>query len=77
MDCANFPDIQSYNVIGQLTGSEKPDEIIVAGGHFDSWDKGCGAHDDGAPCLQTMEALDLLKRNGIKPKRTIRCVFYK
>lgn len=76
MDCANFPDIQSYNVIGQLTGSEKPDEIIVAGGHFDSWDKGCGAHDDGAPCLQTMEALDLLKRNGIKPKRTIRCVFF-
>ena len=43
MDCANFPDIQSYNVIGQLTGSEKPDEIIVAGGHFDSWDKGCSS----------------------------------
>lgn len=76
MDCANFPDVQSYNVIGQLTGSEKPDEIIVAGGHFDSWDKGCGAHDDGAPCIQTMEALDLLKRNGVKPKRTIRCVLF-
>ena len=76
MDCANFPDVQSYNVIGQLTGSEKSDEIIVVGGHFDSWDKGCGAHDDGAPSLQTMEALDLLKRNGIKPKRTIRCVLF-
>lgn len=76
MDCANFPDVQSYNVIGQLTGSEKPEEIIVAGGHFDSWDKGCGAHDDGAPCIQTMEALDLLKRNGVKPKRTIRCVLF-
>ncbi|MHB9040461.1 MAG: M20/M25/M40 family metallo-hydrolase, partial [Melioribacteraceae bacterium] len=53
-----------------------PDEIIVVGGHFDSWDKGCGAHDDGAPSLQTMEALDLLKRNGVKPKRTIRCVLF-
>lgn len=76
MDCANFPEVQSYNVIGQLTGSEKPNEIIVVGGHFDSWDKGCGAHDDGAPCLQTMEALDLLKRINLKPKRTIRCVLF-
>ncbi len=76
MDCASFPDVQSYNVIGQLTGSERPNEVIVVGGHFDSWDKGCGAHDDGAPCLQTMEALDLLKRTGIKPKRTIRCVLF-
>ena len=50
--------------------------MIVVGGHFDSWDKGCGAHDDGAPCLQTMEALDLLKRINIKPKRTIRCVLF-
>ena len=76
MDCKTFPDVQSYNVIGQLTGSEKPNEVIVVGGHFDSWDKGCGAHDDGAPCLQTMEALDLLKRLNIKPKRTIRCVLF-
>lgn len=76
MDCTNYPDVQSYNVIGQLTGSERPNEIIVVGGHFDSWDKGCGAHDDGAPCLQTMESLDLLKRVGIKPKRTIRCVLF-
>ncbi|MCX6167765.1 MAG: M20/M25/M40 family metallo-hydrolase [Ignavibacteriales bacterium] len=76
MSCENFPEVQSYNVIGQLTGSEKPNEVIVVGGHFDSWDKGCGAHDDGAPSLQTMEALDLLKRNGVKPKRTIRCVLF-
>ncbi|MBI5730996.1 MAG: M20/M25/M40 family metallo-hydrolase [Ignavibacteriales bacterium] len=76
MDCKTFPDVQSYNVIGQLTGNEKPNEVIVVGGHFDSWDKGCGAHDDGAPCLQTMEALDLLKRLNIKPKRTIRCVLF-
>jgi carboxypeptidase Q len=76
MSCENFPEAQSYNVIGQLTGSERPNEIIVVGGHFDSWDKGCGAHDDGAPSLQTMEALDLLKRNGVKPKRTVRCVLF-
>ncbi len=76
MSCKNFPEAQSYNVIGQLTGSEKPDEIIVVGGHFDSWDKGCGAHDDGGPSLQTMEALNLLKENGVKPKRTIRCVLF-
>lgn len=76
MDCKSFPDVESYNVIGQLTGGEKPNEVIVVGGHFDSWDKGCGAHDDGAPCLQTMEALNLLKRLNIKPKRTIRCVLF-
>lgn len=76
MDCKSYPDVQSYNVIGQLTGTERPNEIIVAGGHFDSWDKGCGAHDDGAPSLQTMEALELLKRMNVKPKRTIRCVLF-
>lgn len=76
MNCQNFPDAQSYNVIGQLTGSEKTNEIIVVGGHFDSWDKGCGAHDDGAPSLQTMEALNLIKLAGVKPKRTIRCVLF-
>jgi hypothetical protein len=76
MDCVNLPEAQSYNVIGELTGSTKPDEIIVLGGHFDSWDKGCGAHDDGAPCLQTMEVPYLLKKLGIRPQRTIRCVLF-
>lgn len=76
MDCANFPEVQSYNVIGEITGAEIPDEVIVLGGHFDSWDKGCGAHDDGAPCLQTMEVPDLFKRLNIRPKRTIRCVLF-
>lgn len=76
MDCENLPEVQSYNVIGEITGSEFPNEIIVVGGHFDSWDKGCGAHDDGAPCIQTMEVLDLIKRAEIKPKRTIRCVLF-
>ncbi|MCF8240069.1 MAG: M20/M25/M40 family metallo-hydrolase [Melioribacteraceae bacterium] len=76
LDCKTFTDAKSFNVIGEIRGSEFPDEVIVVGGHYDSWDKGCGAHDDGAPCLQTMEVLDLFKRLNIQPKRTIRCVFF-
>lgn len=69
-------DAQSYNVIGEIKGTEFPDEVIVVGGHFDSWDVGCGAHDDGAGCIQSIEVLDLFKRLDIKPKRTIRCVLF-
>ena len=76
MNCENLPDVLSYNVIGEIKGSHYPDELIVIGGHFDSWDKGCGAHDDGAPCIQTMEVLDLFKRLDLKPKRTLRCVLF-
>ncbi len=76
MDCKNLPEAQSFNVIGEISGSEFPDEILLVGGHFDSWDKGDGAHDDGAPCIQTMEVLDIFKRLNIKPKRTIRCVLF-
>lgn len=76
LDCSTLPDTQSYNVIGEIKGREKPKDIIVVGGHIDSWDKGCGAQDDGAPSLQTMEALDLLNMLNIKPKRTIRCVLF-
>jgi Zn-dependent M28 family amino/carboxypeptidase len=76
LSCQSLPDAQSYNVIGEINGNEFPDEIILVGGHFDSWDVGDGAHDDGAGCIQTMEVLDLLKRLNIKPKRTIRCVFF-
>jgi len=75
-NCRTLPDIQSYNVIGEITGSEYPKEVIVVGGHYDSWDKGDGAHDDASGCLQSMEVLNLLKRLDIKPKRTIRCVFF-
>ena len=71
-----MPDAQSYNVIAEIKGSEKPEEIIVVGAHFDSWDKGDGAHDDGAPSVQVMEVLDLFKRLNMKPKRTIRCVLF-
>jgi len=76
LDCQTLPDAQSYNVIGEIKGIEKPNEVIVVGGHIDSWDNSCGAHDDGAPSIQTMEVLDLFKRLGIKPKRTIRCVLF-
>lgn len=76
LSCQTLPDAKSYNVIGEIRGSEMPEEIILVGGHFDSWDKGHGAHDDGACCIQTLEVLDLFKRMNIKPKRTIRCVFF-
>ncbi|MCF8260690.1 MAG: M28 family peptidase [Melioribacteraceae bacterium] len=72
----NLPDKESFNVIGEIKGSEFPNEIIVAGGHFDAWDKGDGAHDDGAPSIQTMEVVELMKRLRLKPKRTIRCVLF-
>lgn len=76
LDCKILPEVQSYNVIGEIRGKELPDEVIVVGGHFDSWDKGCGAHDDGAPSLQSIEAIDLFNRLNIKLKRTIRCVLF-
>jgi len=69
-------DVLSHNVIGEITGSEFPDEYIVVGGHLDSWDLGDGAHDDGAGCIQSMEVLRLLKLSGIKPKRSIRVVLF-
>ena len=75
-DCQQLEDVQSYNVIGQITGSEFPDEIIVAGGHLDSWDLGDGSHDDGAGVVQSMDVLRLLKESGIRPKRTIRVVLF-
>ncbi|MCC6385251.1 MAG: M20/M25/M40 family metallo-hydrolase [Bacteroidia bacterium] len=70
------PDAKSYNVIGELKGTEKPDEIIVVGGHLDSWDVGQGAHDDGAGCVQAIEALYVLKSLGIPLKRTVRAVMF-
>ncbi|WP_233752820.1 M28 family peptidase [Flavilitoribacter nigricans] len=66
----------SYNVIGEIKGSEFPDEIIVVGGHLDSWDLGEGAHDDGTGCVQSMAVLQTLRQLGYQPKRTIRCVLF-
>ncbi len=74
--CEMLPDVESYNVIAEIKGTEKPEEIIVIGGHLDSWDPAQGAHDDGAGSVQSMEVLHLLKRIGYKPKHTIRCVLF-
>jgi len=76
LDCRELSPVESNNVVGQISGSEKPDEIILLGGHLDSWDLGSGAHDDGAGCVQSIEALRLIKELGIKPKRTIRAVMF-
>jgi Zn-dependent M28 family amino/carboxypeptidase len=71
-----LPDVLSYNVIGEIKGTEKPEEIVVVGGHLDSWDIGEGAHDDGTGCMQSIEVLRLFTDLGIKPKRTVRAVLF-
>ncbi len=76
MGCKMLPDEKSYNVVGEIKGTEHPEEIIVFGGHLDSWETGKGAHDDGAGIVQTIEVLRLFKELGIKPKRTIRGVLF-
>lgn len=74
--CKQFDDVQSYNVIGEIKGTQYPDEIMVVGGHLDSWDLGDGSHDDGAGCVQGMDVLRLLKLTGYRPKRTLRVVLF-
>jgi hypothetical protein len=76
MDCREFPDANSYNVMAEIKGSLYPDQIITIGGHLDSWDTGEGAHDDGAGVIHCLEALRILQELGIKPKHTIRVVFF-
>ena len=76
MHCKTLPDAKSYNVIGELKGSEFPNEIIAVGGHLDSWDLGEGAHDDGAGCVQAIEVMHLFNVLKIKPKRTLRVVMF-
>jgi carboxypeptidase Q len=76
LDCKKHKDQLTYNVIGEIKGTEFPDKIILVGGHIDSWDLGEGAHDDGAGCVQSMEVLHVFKRLGIKPRHTIRCVLF-
>jgi len=66
----------SRNVIGEIKGSEYPEEIVVIGGHIDSWDVGQGAHDDAGGCVAAWETLRLIQNLGLKPKRTIRCVMW-
>lgn len=74
--CKMLPDTIAHNIIGELTGSEFPEEIITVGGHLDSWDPGEGAHDDGAGIVHSIEVLRVLKALGYKPKRTIRIVLF-
>jgi carboxypeptidase Q len=76
LGCRELGPTPSANVVGQIRGSEKPDEIVVLGGHLDSWDLGTGAHDDGAGCIQAIEALRLIKELDPKPRRTVRAVMY-
>ncbi|WP_350287298.1 M20/M25/M40 family metallo-hydrolase [uncultured Croceitalea sp.] len=75
-NCKQFDDVQSYNVIGEIKGSTHPDEIMIVGGHLDSWDLGDGSHDDGAGVVQSMDVLRLIKASGYKPKRTLRVVLF-
>lgn len=76
LSCRQLPDTVSYNVIGEIKGSKFPEEIILVGGHLDSWDIGEGAHDDGAGVVQSLQVLETFKKMNIKPKRTLRCVMY-
>lgn len=71
-----LPDAPSHNVIGELRGTEFPNEIILVGGHLDAWDVAPGAHDDGAGIVAAMEVLRLFKILGLRPRHTLRCVFF-
>jgi len=76
MNARMVSDRWSHNVLGEIKGSIYPEEVVVVGGHIDSWDVGQGAHDDGGACIASWEVLRLIKELGLKPKRTIRCVMW-
>lgn len=76
LNCETHEDTLSYNVIADITGSEFPKKVMLVGGHLDSWDIGEGAHDDGAGVVQALEVLRVFKALDIKPRHTLRCVFY-
>jgi carboxypeptidase Q len=76
MEAAMLPDADSFNVVGEIRGRERPDEVIVLGGHFDSWDVGTGSTDDGGGCVVTWEALRLMKKLNLRPRRTVRVVLW-
>lgn len=76
MSCQQMDDALSYNVIGEIKGSEHPENIMVVGGHLDSWDLADGSHDDGAGIVQSMEVMNIFKNLGYKPKNTIRVVLF-
>ena len=76
MDCDPAGEVTGYNVIGEIPGSRFPDQVILVGGHIDSWDAGDGAHDNGTGCIHSIEALSLFNRLGIRPACTLRCVLF-
>jgi hypothetical protein len=76
LDCREMPDVVSHNVVGEVRGREKPDEIVLVGAHLDAWEAGQGAHDDGAGCVQCIEALRLVRALDLRPKRTLRAVLF-
>lgn len=71
-----LPDAPSFNVVGEIRGSEFPQDIITTGGHLDSWDLAEGAHDDGSGVMQAVEVLHAITASGLRPKRTIRAVMF-
>jgi hypothetical protein len=76
LSCREYPEIHSGNVIGEIRGSDRPEEVIAFGGHIDAWDKGQGAHDDGVGVIQTIEVLRIFRTLGIKPRHTLRVVVF-
>jgi len=76
MDAHFEPDAESANVVGEIRGRDLPDEVVLAGGHLDSWDVGAGASDDGVGCIVTWEAARLMRKLNIRPKRTVRVVLF-
>ena len=75
-NCQTLPDVLSYNVIGEMKGTENPNEFITVGGHLDSWDLAEGAHDDGTGVMQSVEVLRIFKALGYRPKHSIRAVLF-
>ena len=76
MEARMLPDADSANVIGEIPGRERPDEVVVIGGHLDSWDVGAGAQDDGSGCITALEAAHIIRALGLTPRRTLRVVFW-
>ena len=76
MEARFLPDADSFNVVGEIRGRELPDEFVVIGGHFDSWDIGTGSTDDGGGCVATWEALRMMKKLNLRPRRTVRVVLW-
>jgi carboxypeptidase Q len=76
MDARTEPDVESRNVVAEIVGSENPEEVVIAGCHIDSWDVGQGAMDDGGGCVAAWQALLVMKKLGLRPKRTVRVVLF-